>query len=163
MTKMVKRRIGLIAYVILGLTVLCRGGFAADSAANSTSSPGEKAAGRVDLVLWFDTEDYLLPADDDETKRLAEMLSEKGVRATFKMVGEKARVLEKRGRKDVIEALKKHDIGYHSNFHSVHPTPSEYLAECGLLDGMEEFIRREGPGAEDVRRVFGVETLSTYG
>src|SRR5437764_3290670 len=90
------------------------------------------ASPEVDLILWFDTEDYLLPADDDAAKRLAEMLTQKGVRATFKVVGEKARVLEKRGRIDVIEALKKHDIGYHSNFHSVHPTPSEYLAECGL-------------------------------
>jgi hypothetical protein len=63
----------------------------------------------------------------------------------------------------VIAALKKHDIGYHSNYHSVHPTPSEYLAECGWADGVAEFVRREGPGAADVRRVFGVETLSTYG
>jgi len=27
----------------------------------------------------------------------------------------------------VIEALRKHDIAFHSNFHSVHPTPTEYL------------------------------------
>src|SRR6476659_1045826 len=118
---------------------------------------------RIDVIIWFDTEDYLLPADDDAAKRLAEMLTEKGVRATFKVVGEKARVLEKRGRTDVIEALKKHDIGYHANYHSVHPTPSEYLADCGLLDGMEEFIRREGGGAADVRRIFGVDTLACYG
>src|SRR4051812_45379174 len=147
---------GLFVYAIVALGVLARAGFGANPAEKS-------AAGRVDLILWFDTEDYLLPADDDAAKRLAVMLSEKGVRATFKVVGEKARVLEKRGRSDVIEALKKHDIGYHSNFHSVHPTPSEYLADCGLLDGMEEFIRREGPGAADVRRIFGVDTLSTYG
>ena len=89
----------------------------------------------VDVILWFDTEDYLLPADDDACKRLADMLTERKIRATFKLVGEKARVLEKRGRRDVIRALKKHDIGYHANFHSVHPTPSEYLAECGWLDG----------------------------
>jgi hypothetical protein len=117
----------------------------------------------VQVILWFDTEDYLLPADDDATKRLAEMLTERGVRATFKLVGEKARVLERRGRRDVIAALKKHDIGYHANFHSVHPTPSEYLAECGLLDGMAEFARREGGGAADVRRILGVETLACYG
>jgi hypothetical protein len=49
---------------------------------------------RVEVILWFDTEDYLLPADDDAAKRLAEMLSERGIRATFKVVGEKARVLE---------------------------------------------------------------------
>src|SRR3954468_6552523 len=117
----------------------------------------------VNVILWFDTEDYLLPADDDAAKRLCELLTKRNIRATFKVVGEKARTLKRRGREDVIEALKKHDIGYHSDYHSVHPTPSEYLADCGLLDGMEEFIRREGPGASDVRRIFGVETLSTYG
>jgi len=117
----------------------------------------------VNVILWFDTEDYLLPADDDATKRLAEMLTQRGIRATFKLVGEKARVLEQRRRRDVIAALKKHDIGYHANFHSVHPAPSEYLADAGLLDGMGEFVRREGGGAADVRRILGVKTLSCYG
>ncbi len=118
---------------------------------------------RIDVILWFDTEDYILPADDDACKRLAEILSERNVRATFKVVGEKARVLERRGRKDVIAALKKHDIAYHANLHSVHPTPSEYLASCGLLDGVAEFLRREGGGAADVRRIFSVKTLGCYG
>src|ERR1035441_8683511 len=118
---------------------------------------------RVDVILWFDTEDYLLPADDDACLRLAQMLTERHIRATFKVVGEKARVLERRGRRDVIAALKKHDIGYHANYHSVHPTPSEYLADCGLRDGMAEFVRREGGGAADVRRIFGVKTLACYG
>ena len=117
----------------------------------------------VNVILWFDTEDYLLPADDDATKRLAEMLTQRGIRATFKLVGEKARVLEQRRRRDVIAALKKHDIGYHANFHSVHPAPSEYLADAGLLDGMAEFVRREGGGAADVRRILGVKTLACYG
>src|SRR5713226_9569265 len=128
-----------------------------------TSPAAEKAIPEIDVILWFDTEDYLLPADDDAAKRLAEMLTEKNIRATFKVVGEKARVLERRGRRDVIEALRKHDIGYHANFHSVHPTPTEYLADCGLLDGMAEFERREGPGAADIRRIFQKETLVCYG
>jgi len=115
------------------------------------------------VILWFDTEDYLLPADDDATLRLADLLSRRGIRATFKLVGEKARVLEKRGRRDVIEALRKHDIGYHSNWHSVHPTVAEYLAGTGWADGVAEFIRREGPGADDTRRILGVERLSCYG
>src|SRR2546421_172403 len=62
----------------------------------------------VNVILWFDTEDYLLPADDDACKRLADMLTERKIRGTFKVVGEKARVLEKRGRKDVIRALRRH-------------------------------------------------------
>src|SRR5215471_15069954 len=121
---------------------------------SATAEPG-----RVDVILWFDTEDYLSPADDDACKRLAEMLTERHIRTTFKVVGEKARVLERRGRRDVIDALKKHDIGYHANYHSVHPAPTEYLADCGLLDGMAEFARREGPGAADVRRIFERKTL----
>jgi len=124
---------------------------------------GSEELPRVDVILWFDTEDYLLPADDDACLRLATMLSERHIRATFKVVGEKGRVLEKRGRHDVIAALNKHDIGYHANFHSVHPAPTEYLADCALLDGMAEFVRREGGGAADVRRIFGLKTLVCYG
>jgi hypothetical protein len=124
---------------------------------------GTPASAQVDVILWFDTEDYLLPADDEACLRLARMLTDRHIRATFKVVGEKARVLEKRGRGDVIAALGQHDIGYHANLHSVHPTPSEYLADCGLLDGMAEFVRREGGGAADVRRIFGVQTLACYG
>ena len=126
-------------------------------------SQAPSAAPEIDVILWFDTEDYISPSDDDADKRLAELLSERHIRATFKVVGEKARVLERHGRQDVIEALKKHCIGFHANFHSVHPAPAEYLADCGLLDGMAEFARREGPGAADVRRIFGVGSLACYG
>ena len=117
----------------------------------------------VRVILWFDTEDYLLPASDDAAKRVAEILTARGIRGTFKLVGEKARVLQRRGRADVIAALRKHDIGYHSNLHSVHPAPAEYLAECGWLDGVAEFVRRESAGARDVMRIFGVPSLSCYG
>ncbi|HEY5909035.1 MAG TPA: hypothetical protein VJA21_00370 [Verrucomicrobiae bacterium] len=127
------------------------------------AAPAKSAEPGIDVILWFDTEDYILPADDDACKRLGQMLSERRIRATFKVVGEKARVLEARGRRDVVAALKKHDVAYHANFHSVHPTPTEYLAECGWLDGIDEFIRREGGGAADVRRIFGVRTLGCYG
>ena len=117
----------------------------------------------VDVLFWFDTEDLLLPADDDAARRLAQLFSDRQIPVTFKVVGEKARLLEQRGRRDVIDALRKHSIGYHSNWHSIHPTPTEYLADCGWKDGIAEFVRREGAGAADVRRIFQVETLSCYG
>jgi hypothetical protein len=145
---------------IFGLLALL--GLAAATALPLYGSLGA-AEPQVMVILWFDTEDYLLPASDDAAKRVAGILTERGIRATFKVVGEKARTLERRGRKDVIEALKRHDIGYHSNFHSVHPAPAEYLAECGWADGVAEFVRREGGGAADVRRIFTVETLACYG
>ncbi|HZE97021.1 MAG TPA: polysaccharide deacetylase family protein [Planctomycetota bacterium] len=111
---------------------------------------------KVYVVLWFDTEDYLSPADDDASLHLANFLTARGIKATFKIVGEKARVLEKRGRSDTIEALKKHEIGFHSNYHSPHPTPAQYLSGLGWDEGAAEFERREGPGVEDLRRIFGV-------
>ncbi|MBZ5596638.1 MAG: hypothetical protein LAP39_30730 [Acidobacteriia bacterium] len=121
-----------------------------------------EARGPVYVVLWFDTEDYIEPAADDAALRLATDLDKLGVRATFKVVGEKARVLESRGRTDVIRALAHHDIGYHSNYHSIQPTPALYLRGMGWLDGAAEFERRERPGVEDIRRIFGV-TPSCYG
>jgi hypothetical protein len=114
------------------------------------------------VMLWFDTEDYLLPADDDATLRLARWLTSQGITATFKVVGEKARVLERRGRRDVVAALGKHEIGFHSNFHSTQPTPAQYMSALGWDEGVEEWIRREGPGIVDVQRIFGVKP-SCYG
>ncbi len=114
------------------------------------------------VTLWFDTEDYILPQSDDAAKRLAEMLTRLGVKATFKVVGEKARTLERRGRKDVIAALKRHEVGYHANTHSGQPTIAVYLQHTGWEDGAAEFYRRESPGVRDIQRIFGV-TPTCYG
>ena len=124
--------------------------------------PLASAPAPVYVTLWFDTEDYILPQDDGATKRLADLLTKLDVHATFKIVGEKARVLERRGRKDVIAALKRHDIGYHSNTHSQQPTIAVYLQHAGWEDGRAEFRRREEQGVKDVTRIFGV-TPSAYG
>jgi hypothetical protein len=128
----------------------------------SALSPAANEPPRVYVTFWFDTEDFILPQADDAAKRLAEMFSARNVQATFKIVGEKARVLEERGRDDVILALAKNDIAYHSTYHSVHPTPSEYCRDLNWHEGVSEFIRREGAGLDTLRRVFGVNA-SCYG
>src|SRR5262245_56780733 len=117
---------------------------------------------RVYVILWFDTEDYILPASDDATLRVARFLTRELIRAVFKIVGERARSFERRGRTDIIEALKKHEIGYHSHWHSVHPTPAQYLSDLGWDDGVAEFDRREKPGRDDVQRIFG-QAPTCYG
>lgn len=116
----------------------------------------------VHACFWFDVEDFVTPESDDAALRLARIFSELGESATFKLVGEKARRLKARGREDVIAAMAEHDIGYHSNFHSVHPTVSEYLEGLGWDEGIEEFARREGQGLRDVEDIFG-KRCSTYG
>src|SRR5437868_8165967 len=120
------------------------------------------ASAKVYVILWFDTEDYILPASDDAALHVAEFLTQEGIRGTFKVVGEKARTLERRGRQDVIAALTRHEIGYHANFHSVQPTPAMYLSTLGWDEGVAEFDRRERPGFDDVKRIFGV-TPTCYG
>ncbi len=115
-----------------------------------------EAQGITYVVLWFDTEDYIDPISDDAALRIANDLSSLGVKGTFKVVGEKARVLEQRGRRDVIQALGQHAIGYHSNWHSAQPAPAVSLEPLGLLEGAEDFERRELAGFQDVARIFGV-------
>ena len=122
----------------------------------------EAPRGKLYVVLWFDTEDYILPQSDDAAKRVAAYLTSQGVRATFKVVGEKGRTLERRGRSDVIGALREHEIGYHSNTHSQHPTVAEYESALGWEEGVEEFTRRERPGFDDLKRIFG-QTPTCYG
>jgi hypothetical protein len=116
----------------------------------------------VYVVLWFDTEDFIDPRSDDAAMEIAERLRALGVRATFKVVGEKARFLEKNGRHDVIEALRFHDIGSHGTYHSLHPTPSEYLETMDLNEGAAQFYAHEISGVRDVARVFG-QYPSCYG
>ncbi len=126
------------------------------------TAPAAESAAKVYVILWFDTEDYLLPASDDASLHLAKFLSGEDVRATFKVVGEKARTLERRQRADVIAALKKHEIGFHSNYHSTQPSPAMYLSHLGWDEGVSEFDRREGPGRADIERIFG-QAPACYG
>src|SRR5262249_42950402 len=114
------------------------------------------------VILWFGTEGYILPASDHATLRVARFLTRGPIRAVFKIVGERARSFERRGRTDIIEALKKHEIGYHSHWHSVHPTPAQYLSDLGWDEGVAEFDRRERPGYDDVQRIFG-QAPTCYG
>ncbi len=141
-------RVFLVVAALLAVT-------AGDAQAQPADSP-------VYVVLWFDTEDYILPQSDDAAKHVAEMLTRLQIKATFKLVGEKARVLEQRRRKDVINALLKHEIGYHSDTHSQQPTIAVYLQNAGWTDGVAEFERREGPGVKDIQRIFGT-TPTCYG
>ena len=93
------------------------------------------------------------------------MLADDGIVASMYVVGEKARLWERRGRTDVIAAVRQHDVGLHTDHHSVHPTVSEYLADKGWADGVAEGLQQEGPGARDLARIFGVypSTWATSG
>jgi hypothetical protein len=110
----------------------------------------------VYITVLMDVEDLVDPEADDLAGICADILWEEGVAATFCVVGEKARLLKARGRHDVIQKMARHDIGYHTNFHSVHPTISEYLAPLSFEEGVEEALRQEQGGIQAINDVFGM-------
>lgn len=118
---------------------------------------------KVNVLFWFDVEDYITPQSDDALLRLLEIFDRNGVKGIWKIVGEQLRMMERRGRGDIIERLTGHDVGYHTDWHSVHPTVSEYLEPLNWADGAAEFERRERPGMDDMERVFGKGAISCYG
>ncbi len=109
----------------------------------------------VDVIFSFDSEDYETPASDAGELWWAEALSRHHLTGSFCMVGELARALEARGRRDVLEALARHDVAYHSNMHSAHPVHTEYLEEMGWDDGVATVLAREAGGIADIRRLTG--------
>ena len=109
----------------------------------------------VHLIFSFDSEDYETPAADDAEKWWAETMTKHGITACICVVGELARTLCQRGRKDVIDAMERHEIAFHSDMHSAHPTWAEYLDETGWEKGVERVIGEESKGVADIREVFG--------
>ena len=120
----------------------------------------EKAEGetRPFVVLCFDVEDYTSPESvgmDDIPKWLAETMTDVGATGSFFVIGEKARSLEARGRRDVIEAMARHDVGSHTSLGSIHPTVTEILEHASFDAGVETMLANEGAGFDDLERIFG--------
>ena len=130
--------------------------------------PGRSTKPKTFVVVTFDTEDYVTPESeriDDIPKWLAETMTEEGVTGTFFVIGEKARSLEKRGRRDVIAAMARHDIGSHTDFGSIHPTVTEELEKAGWDDGVRLMADQESAGLRELARIFAipVTTLARHG
>ncbi|MBT3380271.1 MAG: hypothetical protein HN742_04450 [Lentisphaerae bacterium] len=127
----------------------------------------------MEVVFSFDTEDYVDPVSNDALKGLAESHTRHGVPACFGLVGEKARFIRNCGRHDVIEAVSRHEVGYHSDHHFMQPdydyehvfTP-EYMERESWDRGVARLISEESQGIHDVTEIFGarpVTWLRTYG
>jgi peptidoglycan/xylan/chitin deacetylase (PgdA/CDA1 family) len=126
----------------------------------SCSGPPEP---KMYLVINFDTEDYISPESegiDDIPKWLAEIMTEEGITGTFFVIGEKARSLERRGRRDVIAAMARHDIGSHTNRGSIHPTVTEQLETADWDAGLALMYEQESAGIRELERIFGVPVTS---
>jgi hypothetical protein len=113
----------------------------------------------TEVIFTFDTEDYTNPGSDDAILRLAEILKEEGIRASFNMVGALAEALVVRGRQDILDALEYHEINYHTYRHSWHPVPVEYSDTPDWDGPYQRLVTEESPGIELVKKVFQRERL----
>lgn len=95
------------------------------------------------ILLWYDVEDFITPESDEALAELLKMMDSLGVKSTLKLVTEKARVLKQRGREDIFRWMARHEIGYHTEKHSVHPVTTEYLDGMRFAAGAKEFELRE--------------------
>lgn len=100
------------------------------------------------VSVFMDVEDPINPAADDAALDLARLFTDAGVRGSFCVTGEKCRKLVERGRMDVIEALRPHCLGLHTDTHSYHPTTMELLADVGYDEGCRLAYETEKRGFE---------------
>lgn len=109
----------------------------------------------TDLIISFDSEDYLTPASADAELWWAQALSARRLRGSFQLVGELVRALRRWQRQDVIDAIAKHEIGFHTDRHSQPPTHPEAVQDLSLRDGIAHVLGREAPGLASIAETFG--------
>lgn len=109
----------------------------------------------MDLVFSFDSEDFLTPQAADAEKWWADALTARGVTGSFQIVAELIRVLKQRGRHDVIEAFARHEIGFHSNLHSVPPSIPERIDGLDFGASIGAILRAEAAGVQELVETFG--------
>lgn len=144
------------------LGALAGEGMAEVSVTGEPAGKKREPARRLDTALYLDVEDIFSPPElgnDDSIKELATVLTEEGLRANFLFIADRALVLKKRGRKDVIDSLGPHEVGLHTRS-ARHPEVPEYVAGKSWEDAVAECLKREREGSEIIRDVFGKPCVS---
>ena len=103
------------------------------------------------VYVTLDVED---PTSDDSVEilwPLVALLRRVGVDGAYFVTGDFARAVVAAGRDDVMGLLRGHDVGYHSNHHSTHPTVSEYCEGATWADGVERVVEHECSGVDLLR------------
>ena len=139
----------LTTILLLSSSILLVGCSAEKADIERTDIEKAEVEPRPFLVLCFDVEDYTSPESagmDDIPKWLAETMTDVGATGSFFVIGEKARSLEARGRRDVIEAMARHDVGSHTSLGSIHPTVTEILEHASFDAGVETMLAERGGG-----------------
>jgi len=114
----------------------------------------------MDLLISFDTEDFATPESMDAALFWVRELDARGIRGCFQLVGEVVRRAHSTGREDLLTALASHEIDFHTDYHSVHPTHPEAVENMSLEQGMRWVLQHEAPCFEALYRTFGRAPVS---
>lgn len=109
----------------------------------------------TDIIFSFDTEDFTSCRAADGILAIANLLREEGIRGCFNLVGLLAEQLVNWGRTDVLDALKYHEVDFHSYGHTLHPCLNEYTDIEDFTAAYNEVMRQETKGLAMVRSSTG--------
>ena len=110
---------------------------------------------KTQVLVTFATEDAVTPGHDEIILILCSRLSERGIPGGFHVTGDYVRSLRKRGRKDVVSALKEHEIGYHTNTHASYPFAGMYGETLPWDEAVSRYMLTEAKGVEDIVDITG--------
>ncbi|MGD9495180.1 MAG: hypothetical protein AB7Y46_02600 [Armatimonadota bacterium] len=121
----------------------------------------------MEIIFSFDTEDYVDPISNDALLALAQIHTRHGVPGVFGVVGEKARFIHFCGRDDVVEALRDHEVAYHSDHHFILPNwryqprhMPAWVTERSWDDATDRLLAEESRGLADIEHIFGVRPVT---
>jgi hypothetical protein len=110
----------------------------------------------TDVVFALDVEDIVHPQSDDALLSLCRIFSDAEVPLSLFIAGEKARVIRRRGRHDVIAAMGRHEICYHGNYWGEFPEPAlVYGSRLPWDEAVQQALSIELPGLHDVAEITG--------
>jgi hypothetical protein len=115
----------------------------------------------VSALFVFDIPTEADARADELLVSLARVFRQREREATFKLTGAYAQAMARRGCRDLIELLKRQDVGLYSEQPQGEPLPAA-LAACNWKEGVREFARRQTPGYQAVAFLAG-RIPSCYG
>lgn len=110
---------------------------------------------QVAVALWIDDADFIDDNSEEALEYMLNMFEKMGIRTTFKIAGEKIRMLKKHNRWDLIKALGRHELCYHTQYHTFHPTIIQFTEPLRFSEGAAEFEKREIQGLIELRDTVG--------
>lgn len=128
----------------------------------------------INLTFWFDAEDYTSPYEPICLQRLTAIFARRGLCATWKLVGEELRMLRRAAEgndpardqaaaREALRSIAAQNLGFHTDWHSLHPTVAEYCSGAGWEEGQRRFAEIEGPGLNSLREAFPDRAVVCYG